>query len=290
MRRLFRSFERFGLDYLLISGQAAILYGGATFSEDVDIWIRPTLENATRLLRALAACQGRVYKLTPPLSRKNLTAGHGFHFVIPARPTPVYLDVMGRPPRVGPYRQARRRAHDFRTPWGRIPVVSIPDLIALKRTRRLSDYEVISNLVPIHLAAEGEPTPELWRWAYRNSYRVEDRLEIGRRIGVRPSQAILRRQILAEVARLQAQDTVYWRGIIADLRHLRRAHRLLAEGTPVARLLRTRRVQIRSGGSSRTRRGASRPRRTGGRGGTSPAGGTTSTTARGGRPGSSRSR
>ena len=245
MQRLFRSFERFGVDYLLLSGQAAILYGAATFSEDVDLWIRPTLENATRLLRALAACQGRVYKLTPALTRKNLLAGHGFHFVIPARPAPVYLDVMGRPPRVGAYRQARRRAHEIPTPWGRIPVLSIPDLIALKRTRRLSDYEVISNLVQVRLAAERDPTPEFWRWAYRNSYRVEDRLEIARRIGVRRSPAALRRAILAEVARLQAADSAYWRGIIADLRRLLRARRLLAEGTPVAHLLRTRRARGR---------------------------------------------
>jgi hypothetical protein len=245
MRRLFRSFERFGVDYLLISGQAAILYGAATFSEDVDIWIRPTLENAMRLLRALAACQGRVYKLTPPLTRKNLMAGHGFHFVIPARPAPVYLDVMGRPPRVGAYRYVRGRAHDIPTPWGRIPVMAIPDLIALKRTRRLSDYEVISNLVQVHLTAERNPTPELWQWAYRNSYRVEDRLEMARRIGVRRSPAGLRRGILAEVGRLQAEDSVYWRGVIADLRRLHRARRLLAEGTPVADLVRTRRVRGR---------------------------------------------
>jgi hypothetical protein len=241
MRRLFRSFERFGVDYLLISGQAAILYGAATFSEDVDIWIRPTLENARRLLRALAACQGRVHKLTPALTRKNLMAGHGFHFVIPARPAPVYLDVMGRPPRVGPYRYARRRAHDIPTPWGRIPVMAIPDLIALKRTRRLSDYEVISNLVQVRLAAEPDPTPELWRWAYRNSYRVEDRLEMARRIGVRRTPAALRRGILAEVARLQAEDSAYWRGITADLRRLHRSRRLLVEGTPVGDLVRTRR-------------------------------------------------
>ena len=245
MRRLFRSFERFGVEYLLISGQAAIMYGAATFSEDVDIWIRPTLENATRLLRALAACQGRVYKLTPALTRKNLMAGHGFHFVIPARHAPVYLDVMGRPPRVGAYRPARRRAHDVPTPWGRIPVMSIPDLIALKRTRRLSDYEVISNLVRVRLAAERDPTPEIWRWAYRNSYRVEDRLAIARRIRVRRSPAALRRGILAEVARRQAADSAYWRGIIADLRRLHRARRLLAEGTPVAHLLRTRRARGR---------------------------------------------
>jgi hypothetical protein len=245
MRRLFRSFERFGVEYLLISGQAAILHGAATFSEDVDIWIRPTLENATRFLRALAACQGRVYKLTPALTQKNLMAGHGFHFVIPTRPAPIYLDVMGRPPRVGAYRQARRRAHEVATPWGRIPVISIPDLIALKRTRRLSDYEVISNLVRIRLAAERDPTPELWRWAYRNSYRVEDRLAIARRLGLRRSPAALRREILAEVGRRQAQDTAYWRSITADLRRLHRARRVLAEGTPVAHLLRTRRPRGR---------------------------------------------
>lgn len=38
MRKLFQSFERVGLEYLLISGQASILYGAATFSEDVDLW------------------------------------------------------------------------------------------------------------------------------------------------------------------------------------------------------------------------------------------------------------
>ncbi len=30
MRNLFRSFDRRGVDYLLISGQASILYGAAT--------------------------------------------------------------------------------------------------------------------------------------------------------------------------------------------------------------------------------------------------------------------
>ena len=37
----FQRLEADGVDYLLISGQATILYGAATFSEDVDIWLRP---------------------------------------------------------------------------------------------------------------------------------------------------------------------------------------------------------------------------------------------------------
>lgn len=30
------------VEYLLISGQATVLYGAATFSEDIDLWIQPT--------------------------------------------------------------------------------------------------------------------------------------------------------------------------------------------------------------------------------------------------------
>jgi len=138
MRGLFRSFERSGLEYLLISGQASVLYGAATFSEDIDLWVRPTTGNLRRLLRALAGCRARVYKLTPPLEVRFLRKGHAFHFVVPSRPLPVYLDVMGRPPRVGSFEAARRRARRLRTRWGTLPVVSIEDLVRIKATRRLS--------------------------------------------------------------------------------------------------------------------------------------------------------
>ena len=74
MQRLFQSFERSGVDYLLISGQAAVLYGAATFSEDIDLWVRPSSANSRRLLRALSLCGARVHKLTPPLTLRNLRA------------------------------------------------------------------------------------------------------------------------------------------------------------------------------------------------------------------------
>ncbi|MBI4678608.1 MAG: hypothetical protein HY748_13605 [Elusimicrobia bacterium] len=107
MRSLFRSFERSGVDYLLISGQASVLYGAATFSEDIDLWIRPSIGNARRLLRGLASCGALVHKLTPPLAPRYLRAGHGFHFLIPRPPGPVYLDVMAQPPRSRSFAAAR---------------------------------------------------------------------------------------------------------------------------------------------------------------------------------------
>jgi hypothetical protein len=133
MRSLFRSFERFGVDYLLISGQASILYGAATFSEDIDLWIRPSSGNVGRVLAALTSVRARVHKLTPPLETRFLRAGHGFHFVIPSSPLPVYLDLLGKPPRVGLFSRSRLRARLLETDWGRIPVVAPEDLVSLKK-------------------------------------------------------------------------------------------------------------------------------------------------------------
>jgi len=233
MRSLFRRFDRFGLEYLLISGQASVLYGAATFSEDIDLWVRPTEANVAKLARALAACRSRVYKLTPALKLRHFRKGHGFHFTVPARPDPVYLDIMGRPPRVGSFAASRRRARTMKTGWGSLPVVSIEDLVALKKTRRLFDYEVISNLVRIRVAEFERPPRSLLAWAARESFRAEDRAEFLRGLGRRTSTAQCRRQIAAEIQYFQARDAAYWRPIIRELRLLRRNGLLLAQGAAV---------------------------------------------------------
>jgi hypothetical protein len=235
MRRLFRSFDRFGVEYLLISGQASILYGAATFSEDVDIWLGPTLPNARRLLRSLASQRARVYKLTPPLTLRNMRFGHGFHFTLPRGNDTLFLDVMAAPPRVGPFEKARRQATMMKGPFGTVPVVSVPDLVELKKTQRLLDYDVISNLAA-KVAGTGKVPDRLLRWAARNSFRAADRAAMLARLGRKVSLARCRARILAEIGRLQARDAAYWRRIVRDLRLLRREGRLLPAGTPVARI------------------------------------------------------
>lgn len=42
MRNFFRGLEAHGARYLLIGGQASVLYGAAVFSEDIDLWVEPT--------------------------------------------------------------------------------------------------------------------------------------------------------------------------------------------------------------------------------------------------------
>ena len=72
-----------GVRYLLISGQASVIYGGAEFSEDIDLWAAPSADNLDVLLGALAGLDAVVGRLTPPITEPNARSGHGFHFRVP---------------------------------------------------------------------------------------------------------------------------------------------------------------------------------------------------------------
>jgi hypothetical protein len=237
MQRLFQTFDRHEVRYLLISGQAAILYGAASFSEDVDVWIDPSSRNVAAFLRALAAVDASVYKLTPAMTRRNVDFGHGFHFLVPDGDAPIFLDVMPRPPRVGTFAASFRRRRRMDSPIGPIEVVSIEDLVELKKTRRLADYDVITNLVAIRLREASRPDRALIRWAVRNAFRAADRATYLKMLGIRRSLAACQRELLRDLSRLGEKDTVHWSRVINDLRRLRSRGTLLAEKTPVRALL-----------------------------------------------------
>jgi len=55
MVRVFRAFERVGLDYVLIGATAMGFHGLIRATEDVDLLVRATPENVERLRRALRA-------------------------------------------------------------------------------------------------------------------------------------------------------------------------------------------------------------------------------------------
>ncbi|NQU12164.1 hypothetical protein HQ590_15325 [bacterium] len=129
IKSFFHDLDDHGVESLLISGQAAVLYGAATFSEDIDLWINPTAANAARFQEVLRVQQARYYKLTPPWQLDHLEQGHGFHFVLPGGDEPDwFLDVLGRPPRVTEFATARRSAPRIDSDWGPVVTVGIQDL------------------------------------------------------------------------------------------------------------------------------------------------------------------
>lgn len=248
------------VEFLLISGQAAILYGAATFSEDIDLWINPTAENCHRLRAALVGMRAKYYKLTPPLVVSYLKEGHGFHFLLPSGAMDVFVDVMGSPPRVSSFPQAIKRSRRMTTPWGRIPVVSIPDLVELKKTQRLEDYAVISRLVLAHCR---NPSTAInvttAAWAFANMFDFSGFTALAKRYQaiilssadrrmtalkrmVRPLsggdfpqrvQDALEADIMRRVQSCRRADQVYWKPIITSLKRLRRQGALMRAGERV---------------------------------------------------------
>lgn len=265
MTDLFRSFDRERVEYLLIGGQAAVVYGAAQFTEDFDLWVRPDERNLSALLRALAKSEAIVDRLTPPLTLRFARKGHGFHFLLPPSANdPEAVDIMARPPRVGGFEPAKRRSSVLKTPWGDVRVVSPEDLVLLKRTNRPEDYPVISRLAILHLGASRKPTRKLVRWAAQNAFRAEDLAEIIRRHaillkssdGVAPRAtrrllaghganrefeetdlAFAEHELFLALAPLLQAGRAYWAPHRRELRKLRDSGGLWPEGAPVAGLV-----------------------------------------------------
>ena len=258
MHSLFRAFSGRRVQVLVIGGQAAILYGAAHFTQDLDLWIEPSARNVRRFLLALAGLRARVHKLTPPVTPRFLRAGHGFHFVVPQRGAPLYLDAMGVPPRSSSFPAAWRRRSRMATPWGTLPVVAIEDLVELKKTNRPADYDVITRLAL--LRSSRDASPATLRWCVANCFRVEDLWALVRAYGacgsphdpavvplVRARSKALgddaaglesaARVLAGRAQKLQEAGRRYWLPRIAELRRLRRSGGLLDEGRPVASLL-----------------------------------------------------
>jgi hypothetical protein len=258
----FRSLNQHRVEYLLISGQATVLYGAATFSEDIDLWLQPTEDNRSRFLTVLRDCGVRYYKLTPPLTVEHLARGHGFHFVLPGRGEPdAFLDVMGAPPRVGSFAAALVQARSMDSEWGPLPTIGLRSLVDLKKTQRLEDYPIISKLAvawfdqpecakaaedfvwaadnlftlpelrlffeahPGALPAIGlEPVPGLKEFAQQLFSTGDVREEVAARVNLGMQQRI---------AGLQQADRRYWRDIIDELRQFRATGNLMPEGSAV---------------------------------------------------------
>lgn len=252
----FQSLESHSVAYLLISGQATVLYGAATFSEDIDLWIEPSPENVERFRTALREVNARYYKLTPPLETPYLRSGHGFHFFLGELDNEaMFIDVLGCPPRSRVFAVALGESRHFETDWGRLPTVGLRDLIELKKTQRLADYPIISTLT-LGVVEASDVSAETLSWAVTNLFTAESFLFFNEhypqwvqssdvpstltRLAGRPADEIpdsvieeAARWMNAAMARHQRADRNYWRPIIEELRELRRDRILMHEGTPV---------------------------------------------------------
>ena len=263
IENFFQSLEANQVDYLLISGQATVLYGAATFSEDLDIWIKPDDGNCKRFIASLREVNARYYKLTPPLEVDYLNIGHGFHFTLPLEETgeKVFLDVLGKPPRVKEFDISVTLSNRLFTDWGKIPTIGLKDLVELKKTQRIADYPIISNLALIYCQnLESSLSQQDFDWIISNIFTSEILLAF---LTTYPKVVDAYKSLLDPVVKrfvdecdelgeirdsttdqveesmqkrmraLQKLDRHYWRAIIKDLKNLNSNTLLVPIGQPV---------------------------------------------------------
>ncbi len=119
-----------GVRYLIIGGHACILHGLVRTTEDVDLLIEPTEDNAARVIRALAQLQdGAAAELTPRDLLEN---------VVVKIADEVEVDVSTHAWKVT-YADAISAALETIVDGVRIPYVGLESLIASKETYREQD-------------------------------------------------------------------------------------------------------------------------------------------------------
>lgn len=69
---LFVCLEQAGVEYMLVGGYAVMVHGYLRTTQDLDVWVRPTAENAARVLAALDA-----FGLPPGLNLDILSVADG---------------------------------------------------------------------------------------------------------------------------------------------------------------------------------------------------------------------
>ncbi len=151
--KVLSTFRKRRIRALLMGGQACILYGGAEFSRDIDFAVAVDARNLDRLRRALADLRARPL-FFPLLSAAVLRRGHACHFrCLAPGLRKLRVDVMGRMRGAAAFPALWKRRTRLPLPGGgHADVVSLKDLVRIKKTQRDKDWLMIRGLLEADIA------------------------------------------------------------------------------------------------------------------------------------------
>jgi len=225
--------------FLLMGGQACVLYGGSEFSRDTDIVILPDQANLNCLDEALCELDAEQIAI-PQLSLEYLRKGHAVHFRC-KHPDAfgMRVDIMS----------VLRNSPSFEILWGRrttmefddeltVDVVSLPDLVAIKKTQREKDWSHIRRLVEAHyLENYSNASPDFIRfWLLEartseilrkvvliNPIIVNEVKKQRSLLNILPdcSDNELSTALLAEEFKEREYDRLYWQPLLKELENIR---------------------------------------------------------------------
>jgi hypothetical protein len=148
--------------YLLMGGQACVLYGAVEFSRDTDLSVPLVADNQERLSAALMDLRASCIAV-PPFDWDYLKRGHALHFRCQHPDVnDLRIDVLAVMRGVAPFDELwERRTTTEMSDGLRIELMYLPDLVQAKKTQRDKDWPMIRRLVESHHAEHHlNPTPE----------------------------------------------------------------------------------------------------------------------------------
>ncbi|WP_367872659.1 hypothetical protein [Luteolibacter sp. Populi] len=146
-KEILQVFEEHDVDYLIVGGYAVIRYSQPRFTKDLDLWIRPSAENAVKVARAFRAFGIPMVEV----SEADL-ADEGLQYFV-GRP-PNAIDFLTTIKGLN-FDAAWANKRVFDTDSGRLSYLSPTDLIISKRAvGRHQDLADVEEILRIHPEAE----------------------------------------------------------------------------------------------------------------------------------------
>ena len=153
--RIVRSFRRAGVEFVVIGGQAEIIFGSPRLTFDTDLCYRRTPANIDRLAEALRSLHVRLRGAPSDLPFKadarTLTMGCNFTFDTDEGK----LDVLGYVEPLGDYEVLARNAEVWQVDGAPLATISLEELIRVKEhLKRERDRDSLLQLRAIKQVRE----------------------------------------------------------------------------------------------------------------------------------------
>ncbi len=228
---------------LLMGGQACVFYGAAEFSRDTDLLILADAANLARLEAALRDLQAQRIAV-PPLTLEFLQRGHAVHFRCHhPEAADIRVDVMSRLRGVDNFEVLWTRRTTLTDSDGMVyELLSLPDLVAAKKTQRSKDWPMLQRLMEAHYLQHRVGSTQEQRCFWLYELRTPELLveatqrwpELAEQIAQKRPLLLmaksgqldpLREALTAEEQTERQHDRTYWQPLKAELERLRHSIR-----------------------------------------------------------------
>lgn len=238
-----RVMQEEGVEYLLVGGQACVIYGAAEFSKDVDFVVLADMKNFNCLRKVSSKLEAAVIAV-PPFEKEYLDEGLAIHLRCGLMGVEGFrVDLMSEMRGVAPFACLWKRRTTIQAGDLEFNVMSVRDLVQSKKTQRSKDWPMIQRLVEVHYLRRKDNKPsqddiKFWLLEMRT---VEMIVEVTQRFKAEAQEQLVKRSLLQaaidgdqdavrkelteETEAEREVDRLYWEPLKARLGELRREAR-----------------------------------------------------------------